>query len=57
MLTHGGRVVHPNFASAVAALVSEASAGPAVVAEPAPAKTARPRKKAVAESAAKGEEL
>lgn len=57
MLTHAGRVVHPNFASAVAALVSEAPAGPAVVAEPAPAKAVRPRKKAVAEGAAKGEEL
>jgi NAD(P) transhydrogenase subunit alpha len=57
MLTHAGHVVHPNFAAAVAALVREAPAAPAAIAEPVPAKAARPRKKAVAESAAKGEEL
>ena len=57
MLTHAGHVVHPNFAAAVAALVREAPAAPAAIAEPVPTKAARPRKKAVAESAAKGEEL
>jgi NAD(P) transhydrogenase subunit alpha len=62
MLTHGGQVVHPNFAAAAAALAGGetpvaapvATSAPAVISieEPAAAKPVRARKKPVADEAA-----